>query len=77
MPTHELGRLIHLVDTAYYQQGNKKAVLEVLGKAEDNRIWISLFVNGSQVSGASGTLGDMLKAQNLNTGGWTTKPQQP
>ena len=77
MPTHELRRLISLVGTAYYQQDGNKAVCEVLGKTEDNRIWISLFVNGSQVSGMSGALGDMLKAQNLNTGGWTTKPQQP
>ena len=74
MSTHNLEKLLHLVDTAYYQQDGNKAVCEVLGKTE-GRTQISLFVNGAEVHGyGTRPLEDVLRAHNLNTHGWTTKP---
>lgn len=74
MAKHCLGRLIGLIDTAYYNQDDNKAVCEVLGH-ENGRVQISLFVNGTQIENEPDTLQNVLTKHHLDGGSWTTKPQ--
>lgn len=74
MVTHNLMRLLSLgVNTSYYRDESHLAVCEV-NSQEENKLHVSLFVDGQSVGEDRSSLEDCLRENNIKVDGWTTRP---
>lgn len=73
MSGHNLKKLLDAVDTAYYSDGDHKAVCEVDRRDDTGATNITLIIDGNHCGGGK-KLTDALDEYDVPLNGWKTRP---